>query len=200
MARDQDRRGDIAGAAIAIIAEDGLRALTHRAVDRRLGLPLGSTSFYARNRRALLTAAARELAVRARRVFSESGMGTPEVVPDLGEVTTAIAGFLERMLVEHRQDIVARYALALEVRDDPELHELLAVATFSRPLAETLMSALGVVDPEPAAAGLISLTEGLLLDRTIGQRSLPQGPGPGISAREQDRDTVHHYLRGLPRS
>ncbi|MEU3571011.1 TetR/AcrR family transcriptional regulator [Kitasatospora sp. NPDC036755] len=44
----------IADAAIALIAERGLRGLTHRAVDEEAGLPAGSTSNLARTRAALL--------------------------------------------------------------------------------------------------------------------------------------------------
>src|SRR5664279_4425592 len=49
-----DRRAAMADAAIAIIGERGLRALTHRAVDQALALPDGSTSYYLRTRHALL--------------------------------------------------------------------------------------------------------------------------------------------------
>src|SRR5664279_1287948 len=49
-----DRREAMADAAIAIIGERGLRALTHRAVDQALVLPDGSTSYYLRTRHALL--------------------------------------------------------------------------------------------------------------------------------------------------
>jgi DNA-binding transcriptional regulator YbjK len=44
----------IGDAAITVIAADGMRGLTHRAVDRAAGLPVGSTSYYARTRAALL--------------------------------------------------------------------------------------------------------------------------------------------------
>ncbi|WFR73994.1 TetR family transcriptional regulator [Prescottella defluvii] len=37
----------IADAAVTLIAQQGLRALTHRAVDRAAGIPEGSTSYYA---------------------------------------------------------------------------------------------------------------------------------------------------------
>jgi AcrR family transcriptional regulator len=52
----------IADAAIALLAERGLRGLTHRAVDEAAGLPPGSTSNHARTRAALLSAALDRLA------------------------------------------------------------------------------------------------------------------------------------------
>jgi len=54
----------MADAAIVIIGERGLRALTHRAVDQALALPDGSTSYYLRTRRALLERVVTRLAER----------------------------------------------------------------------------------------------------------------------------------------
>lgn len=51
-----DRRTLLADAAIALVAEAGMRGLTHRAVDARAGLPLGTTSAYLRTRLALIEA------------------------------------------------------------------------------------------------------------------------------------------------
>src|SRR5690349_2893472 len=47
------RKDVITDAAIQLVAEQGMRGLTHRAVDRRAGLPEGSTSAYFRTRKAL---------------------------------------------------------------------------------------------------------------------------------------------------
>ncbi|HEY1174567.1 MAG TPA: TetR family transcriptional regulator, partial [Phytomonospora sp.] len=51
------RRGLVADAAIALLADKGTRGLTHRAVDEQAGLPQGSTSYYFRSREALLKGA-----------------------------------------------------------------------------------------------------------------------------------------------
>src|SRR5258708_36489485 len=56
------RRAEIADAAIATLARDGMRGLTHRAVDRAAGLPEGSASYYFRTRQALLQATVERLA------------------------------------------------------------------------------------------------------------------------------------------
>ncbi|MET9923041.1 TetR family transcriptional regulator, partial [Streptomyces sp. NPDC006435] len=64
----------IADAALALLAERGMRGLTHRAVDERAGLPQGSTSNYARTRQSLLEAAVRRLAEREARVLAPDGL------------------------------------------------------------------------------------------------------------------------------
>jgi DNA-binding transcriptional regulator YbjK len=51
----------MADAALEILAQLGARGTTHRAVDRALALPDGSTSFYFRTRSALLLGAAQRL-------------------------------------------------------------------------------------------------------------------------------------------
>ena len=50
------RRRQLLDAALHVIADDGLKGLTHRAVDRRAGLPEGSCSAYLRTRNALQAA------------------------------------------------------------------------------------------------------------------------------------------------
>jgi AcrR family transcriptional regulator len=55
--RAEQRRRDLCDAAIAILAADGARGLTHRRVDRQAGFPEGTTSFYYQTRAALLRAA-----------------------------------------------------------------------------------------------------------------------------------------------
>src|SRR4051794_36894495 len=50
------RRRKLLEAALHVIADEGLRGLTHRAVDRRAGLPEGSCSAYLRTRHALQAA------------------------------------------------------------------------------------------------------------------------------------------------
>jgi len=54
---------------IEILAEGGARALSHQAVDTRLDLAQGSTSYYFRTREALITAAAVELIYGSRLRF-----------------------------------------------------------------------------------------------------------------------------------
>ncbi|HEX4108266.1 MAG TPA: TetR family transcriptional regulator, partial [Solirubrobacteraceae bacterium] len=60
--RQSPRRTAIGQAAVEVLARHGSRGLTHRAVDRELGLAPGSTSAYFRTRAALLGAAAEQLA------------------------------------------------------------------------------------------------------------------------------------------
>jgi DNA-binding transcriptional regulator YbjK len=53
----EQRRRDLCDAAIELLAADGARGVTHLRVDRRAGLPDGTTSFYYQTRAALLRGA-----------------------------------------------------------------------------------------------------------------------------------------------
>jgi AcrR family transcriptional regulator len=56
------RTRQVGDAAIVVLADQGARGLTHRAVDRAAGLPPGTTSNHARTRAALLTLALARIA------------------------------------------------------------------------------------------------------------------------------------------
>lgn len=69
--------GLVADAALTLLADRGMRGLTHRAVDETAGLPQGSTSNVARTRQALLELAVRRLADREARVLALHEMPDP---------------------------------------------------------------------------------------------------------------------------
>ncbi|MFC9553010.1 TetR/AcrR family transcriptional regulator [Rhodococcus sp. NPDC056960] len=187
-----ERREQIADAAITIIARDGMRALTHRAVDRRLGLPGGSTSYYFRTRRALVESAVRRLTDRSRHEFENAA--PPPL--DLSSLAEDVARSLDRLLHTRRDDLVARHALTIELSGDAELHALLATCLFSRARATALFEALGVADPGDAGADFVSVVEGLVFDRFMGARSLDGlEPGTERSVRQLAR-AVESFLRG----
>lgn len=54
MARNDRRRQQLADAGLSVLARDGARGLTHRAVDSAAGVPTGTTSNYFRSRDALI--------------------------------------------------------------------------------------------------------------------------------------------------
>src|SRR5690242_13874488 len=56
MPRNPDRRRALTDAGLRVLAVNGARGLTHRAVDTEAGVPIGTTSNYFRSRAALLGA------------------------------------------------------------------------------------------------------------------------------------------------
>ncbi|GAA1436845.1 TetR/AcrR family transcriptional regulator [Microlunatus lacustris] len=191
-----DRRLAMAEAAITIIARDGLRALTHRAVDRELDLPAGSTSYYLRTRRLLVEAVVRRLAERT--TSDVSAAPAPAAAarpPSVEELSQALAALLDRLALR-RDDHLVRWALAVDLTDDPELHAFLTSASPVRASlltrAQALLEQLDVPDAAGQARGLVALVDGLLFDRLAG--SSASGPPTDAAA------VLHAYLSGLPRA
>lgn len=58
----EQRRRELCDAAITLLARDGIKGVTHLKVDRRAGVPDGTTSFYFRTSSALIRAAANRIA------------------------------------------------------------------------------------------------------------------------------------------
>lgn len=121
------RRRELLQAALQVVADEGLRGLTHRAVDRRAGLPEGSCSAYFRTRRALQTALteyvvgalAADVSGLAEELRGCSGDSDRAV-----ELTT---GLFVRWLDE-RELLRAKLELSLEGPRDAELAALLAAS------------------------------------------------------------------------
>src|SRR5690606_20007942 len=80
------RRRALADAAIALLAEQGVHGLTHRAVEARAGVPAGTATNYFRNREQLLIAAAERIAEvhLAEAAQATAAVGTASPLPDPG--------------------------------------------------------------------------------------------------------------------
>lgn len=165
MARSPDRRALIAETTLDLIARDGLRALTHRAVDRALDLPDGSCSYYFRTRSGLIDAAVRRLTERSRAEFAHSGLTRPPAPIDVDAAARAVATVLDHNLSHRRRDLLVRYALATDPTIAAEQRAALATSLFSREAARGLALACEAEDADGAAADLVSLAEGLTADR-----------------------------------
>ncbi|MEV0547729.1 TetR family transcriptional regulator [Nocardia salmonicida] len=167
-----DRRVRIVAGAVELIATQGIRALTHRAVDTRLALPPGSTSYYFRTRQALIEAVADGITARSRADFlaAQREFANRQAL-DPAQVARDIATWLEQLLTHRRNDLIARHALIIEVLSEPELHARLAGSLFSLDRANALFAALGAVDPRASARDFLALLEGLVFDRFAGLRA-----------------------------
>ena len=153
-----DRRTAIADAALGVIAHDGLRALTHRAIDSALGYPAGSTSYYFRTKSDLLAAVAARLVELSRASFLE-------IAVDETDVATVVAKYLHTALTHRMIELRARYALMLDPAVAPDVRTVLARSLFSLERARALFD-------EPAHGdGLVSLCEGLIADVVFGRRT-----------------------------
>src|SRR3954469_19932213 len=107
------RARQVGDAAIAVLAGQGARGLTHRAVDQAAGLPPGTTSNYARTRAALLTLALTRIG-ELETADGESQLGRPDALGGPG-LADGLAAVLHRWVTDPggRQRVLARFELAL---------------------------------------------------------------------------------------
>ncbi|MER5224271.1 TetR/AcrR family transcriptional regulator [Streptomyces flaveus] len=166
-----DRRTVLADAAIDVLAETGIRGLTHRAVDRAAHLPVGTTSAYYRTRQALLTALVRRLVALDQAELQAIGEQTP-VPRNAEELAAGIAAFIEHRLTgDGRRRSLARYACALEGVHHPELREILVPReNAGRQVVRDFLAAQGVADDdaEDRTVTLLTCVDGLVFDRLVG--------------------------------
>ncbi|WP_031072811.1 TetR/AcrR family transcriptional regulator [Streptomyces sp. NRRL WC-3742] len=163
-----DRRTVLADAAIGVLADAGVRGLTHRAVDAAAGLPVGTTSAYLRTRQALLTALVRRLVELDQGELQAAGERV--TIGSSAELVHGIAELIERRLTgEGRRRSLARYACAVESVRDAELREILVPReNAGRAAVRAFLADQGVPDPEARTTTLLACVDGLVFDRLVG--------------------------------
>ncbi|QRQ78823.1 TetR/AcrR family transcriptional regulator [Glutamicibacter protophormiae] len=159
-------------AALQILGELGLKALTHARVDRAAELPAGSTSNYFRTRQALVEGVTSHLAQREREDF---GQATPLL--DRAAAQAAFTRLLERQSGPFSTRTLARYALFIDLVHSPELVAPLKDnrKTFENWTTATL-AALGAKDPLDCTRFLMATLDGALLHRITVDEALDFGP------------------------
>lgn len=120
----EQRRRELCDTAIRLLADDGVKGVSHLKVDRKAGVPDGTTSFYFRTRSALLQAVAvrvseldlKDLTAATR---SESARDVDAAGEPSGLATLVMRSATGTRLVRTK----ARYELALQAARDPLLDE-----------------------------------------------------------------------------
>lgn len=150
-------------AAVELLGARGVRALTHARVDEQAGLPAGSTSNWFRTRRALLAGVCDWIAESERADLEPASMPQISTVEELVEGLSTVVELQTGPFATRTR---ARYALFLELADDPELGAPLRLQRheFERWMDHIAVT-VGLPDPVPAARALMALADGLLLHR-----------------------------------
>jgi DNA-binding transcriptional regulator YbjK len=192
---DVDRRTAILDGALEVLAEQGMRGLTHRAVDAAAGLPPGSTSYYFRSRAALVTGCVQRLVERdLTEGVATVDAAVPGAGPDLpGVLAAALTAVGVRMATAERQRTLARYELSLAaVRDAALRAELVAGGDTIRRRGTALLARAGITEPDAAAEELAALLDGLVYT------ALVRGPRDADALAAWLRPPLERLVRGLP--
>ncbi|WP_308797082.1 TetR/AcrR family transcriptional regulator [Agromyces silvae] len=159
----QDRRAQVADAALELVAESGLKALTHRAVDQRAGVPIGTTSNYHRTRAALVDAVIAKLEARDLAVW-ETDRDTPPPA-DADEFADALARYLGVFAGPQAALTRARFAVSVA-----EPAAVAAAHGRFMTLAEQMLTHAQIADPAERARWLADYCDGMLFHQVTARR------------------------------
>lgn len=157
------RRRQLLDAAVEVVAEQGLRGLTHRAVDRRAGVAEGSVSAYFRTRQALQVAAAEHVAASLAADVEELAAELAERPGDRDRALELTQALFDRWLADGSL-VRARLELTMEAGRDPAVAEVLA-GWRSRlvEVVEQILTTAGKLHSAVRAEALVASFDGLLI-------------------------------------
>ena len=129
--RDPGRSARIVRAAITVIAEHGIEALTHRRVAEAAEVPLGSTTYYFTGLDQLVEAALDEAARHSVAQLRE----WEQKLPPGADLPTALADFVVTSTTEEREHTIAEHNLYTVALHRPNLRSAAAAwdDAFARP-------------------------------------------------------------------
>ena len=119
-----NRRERLLDAAIQVLGERGMRALTHRAVDAEAGVGAGSTANYFPTRESLLEAIVDRVSAMERDRFDEMAAEVCPATP--AELGRAIAGWVREATGGRRVLTLSRYAILVEAGHNARIRHQLA--------------------------------------------------------------------------
>ncbi|MEU4164324.1 hypothetical protein [Actinoplanes sp. NPDC026670] len=157
--RDPDRKQSLADAAFVVVGEQGLRALTHRAVDVAADLPAGTCSYHYPTRRSLLTAVLRRIAELDRADLDAALDG--RTVTDFDAATLVEDG--TRLLVHWLGPARARSRARMLLMLDPPTRAL-TTATTTAITADLSTLATAVFGDPGRGTMLMTLIDGIVVD------------------------------------
>ena len=156
------RRELLLDAAIQVLGERGLRAVTHRAVDAEAGVGAGSTANYFSTRDHLFEAIVERFSERERMNFDEIAATVCPTSP--AELARALSAFTRDEAGPNRTLTLTRYALLVESANNPQLRAQMA-ATGARVSSwfANWLRLIGSSDPQRDAHVVGNYITGLVL-------------------------------------
>jgi DNA-binding transcriptional regulator YbjK len=200
----EGRRRVLCDAAIEILSMDGAKGLTHRNVERRAGLPDGTTSSYFPTRSALVQATAARVAELDAADFELVMKQCPPTEAATSPTPSTTLSVLAEMVMRSAvgpglERSRARYELALHAHRDALLRTALddAIAGFVA-LSEQAVAQLqsdGPVDRvliEKQARAVTTFVNGVIVRQVFGH--------PGVESVEELTQLLHALVAGVAAS
>lgn len=183
-AKSENRRVQILEAALEIAAVEGVRGVKHRAVARRAGVPLASTTYYFRDISELIRDAFMLFAEKAKEkldnyhvrlnalIDEAQRQGLLESPEGKCEVAAQVARFIADYFCEefrfHQSAVLTEQVFLFEAMREPELHTL--ARQYRRAWykgVEAVLCRLNTDQPKRDAALIVSLVSGMGYDGVL---------------------------------
>jgi DNA-binding transcriptional regulator YbjK len=164
MVHNPARRTALLNAAIEVLARDGARGLTFRAVDAQATVPTGTASNYFANRDDLIHQVSRQ--IHQRTAPDPTEVRERMKAPRSRELVTELMAWVNRRVTRERTSYLALLELRLEATRRPELR-----ASLTQTIRETLEADIrfhlesGLPGDRTAVMLLYLAMTGLLLER-----------------------------------
>lgn len=171
-ARGAARRTQVLDAAIRVLAREGTRGVTHRAVAAEAGTSLRATTYYFGSRKELLTEAFRHYIDQAIARFEVIRAPLPPQDP-IAAAARMLTAVVVSDLEHDRPGLIAEYELVLELSRDPTLEPL--YQEWQERLLEILAGyaeGLGSPTPRRHARIVLATLRGLEIE-ALSQPSVP---------------------------
>lgn len=193
------RQNQITDAALEVLGESGARGLTHRAVDKKAGLPEGSTSNLFRSRDALIEATMDRHVAREVEIIQAVRAVGPRGALTIPQAASLLEKALEEFASPKNEYLTAvRFEIYLEVRRRPELRSRLSAvpAAIAQAMDDLLASTSITPTPERTMAAL-SFLEGMMVEMTFRPMvDMIFRPEAAISAKEREAQ-IQTFLESL---
>ena len=180
----EERRRLLCDTAIQLLADDGLKGLSHPKVDHRAGLPAGSTSYYFRTRAALLLATAQRVCQLDLADLS-AVLRPPQEEP--AEATSSVISPLAALIMLAAQEprlsrTKARFELILQANRDPALAAVFHdnMQLFADVQRDIVIRSQPGRDLDPVvvreqASAMLNFVSGLFMRLVAGDRAFNNG-------------------------
>jgi TetR/AcrR family transcriptional regulator, regulator of biofilm formation and stress response len=166
--RGRVRRTALLRAAIALLAEGGGRAVTHRAVAAKAGVPLAATTYYFDSIQQLTDEALRlHVGERVEYFRGLRALADDSTLP----IDDIAAVIVEALTAHDPRDTVAQFEVFLEAVRNPELRDAVAAALDAfEELIHSILVSLGATEPDAATSAFLCLLNGYAINHVARPR------------------------------
>ncbi len=164
--RSRLRRDELLNAAIELFAEGGSRAITHRAVSLRAGLPSATTTYYFESIGELISEA---LSAHIEQ-WTSALEALAQVDVDVDVSLDDASGFISSVFAARGPEVAAlELSIFLAASRQPELRDQATRAMQAlEALAASVLTRIGIDSPHELAGAIVALIGGTALRRQSG--------------------------------